>query len=263
VRIVAGMADRVFEDPRLAALYDAFEAGRSDLQVYLAIARKLNARQVLDVGCGTGTFAILLAREGFEVTGLDPARASVDIARAKPHGGPVRWVVGNASALAGLEVDLATMTGNVAQAIVDPEAWEATLRSVYEVLGPDGYLVFETRDPAFRGWEEWTRERTRQQTSIVAAAVAVLCTQSLRRRRPTPVATNNAARPMSKPPPGQVVVAGLEMPAGQRPDQIRGPRQEADARKKEEGRQPAPHPGNHWRRRFGRRLAVGEHRFCY
>jgi SAM-dependent methyltransferase len=160
------MPDLVFEDPRLAALYDAFEADRGDLQVYLAIARELNARRVLDVGCGTGTFAVLLAREAFEVTGLDPAQASVDIARAKPDGGRVRWIVGDASALAGLAVDLATMTGNVAQTIVDFETWDATLRSVYEVLRPGGHLVFETRDPAFRDWEEWTKDRTRQVIDI-------------------------------------------------------------------------------------------------
>jgi SAM-dependent methyltransferase len=166
VRIVAGMPDPVFEDPRLAALYDPFEAERSDLEVYLAIARELNARRVLDVGCGTGTFAVLLAREGFDVTGLDPAWASVNIARTKPDAGRVRWIVGDASTLAGLEVDLATMTGNVAQAIVDSAAWEATLRGVYEVLRPDGHLVFETRDPAFRGWDEWIRDRTHQVIEI-------------------------------------------------------------------------------------------------
>jgi hypothetical protein len=71
-------------------------------------------------------------------------------------------VVGEVSALVRLDVHLVTMTGNVAQAIADPEAWEATLRGVYEVLRPDGCLVFETRNTAVRAWEEWTRDRTRQ-----------------------------------------------------------------------------------------------------
>lgn len=44
-----------------------------------------------------------------------------------------------------LRVDLATMTANVAQAIVDPGAWRATLRGAHAALRPGGRLVFETR----------------------------------------------------------------------------------------------------------------------
>lgn len=160
------MPDVQFEHPRLAALYDAFDADRRDLDVYLAIARELKSRRVLDVGCGTGTFALLLAREGFEVTALDPALASVDVARAKPGAECVEWIVGDAGALPELQVDLATMTGNVAQAIVEPEDWERALAAVYQALRANGHLVFESRDPAFRGWEEWTRDRTGQVVDV-------------------------------------------------------------------------------------------------
>jgi 2-polyprenyl-3-methyl-5-hydroxy-6-metoxy-1,4-benzoquinol methylase len=38
---------------------------------------------VLDIGCGTGTFALMLAKRGLEVTGVDPAEASLDVARTK------------------------------------------------------------------------------------------------------------------------------------------------------------------------------------
>ena len=113
------MADAIFEHPRLAAMYDALDPDRSDLEVYRAIADELGARRVLDVGCGTGTLALLLADTGLEVTGVDPANASLDVARAKPGAERVRWIHGDATALPPLEVDLATMTGNAAQAIVD------------------------------------------------------------------------------------------------------------------------------------------------
>ena len=52
------MPDAAFEDPRLAALYDVLDPDRSDLDAYAAIARELGARSLLDVGCGTGTFAL-------------------------------------------------------------------------------------------------------------------------------------------------------------------------------------------------------------
>ncbi|WP_326697574.1 class I SAM-dependent methyltransferase [Streptomyces sp. NBC_01754] len=152
------MTDACFAHPRLASLYDPLDPDRSDLDAYLLMAEEFGARQVLDIGCGTGVFALLLAERGFEVVGVDPARASLDVARAKPGGDRVRWVCGGAEALPPLQVDLATMTANVAQQIAGPQDWRTTLRTSYEALRPGGRLVFETRDPAARAWEAWNRE---------------------------------------------------------------------------------------------------------
>jgi hypothetical protein len=121
------LVDNAFEHTRLAAIFDALEADRGDLDVYVGIAEELGARSVLDVGCGTGTFAAVLPR---------------------------------------LQVDRATMTGNVAQAIVERADWEATLSRVYDALRPGGYLVFETRDPAYQAWQGWNREASYSVTEI-------------------------------------------------------------------------------------------------
>ncbi len=160
------MPDEIFEHPRLVAIYDALDPDRSDLDVYVAIADELGAHRVLDVGCGTGTFALLLADRGLEVTCVDPAGGSLDVARAKPGAGQVRWIHGDATTLPSMQVDLATMTGNVAQAIIDPQDWEGTLRGVYDTLRPGGHLVFETRDPANRAWHEWNRAVTHKITEV-------------------------------------------------------------------------------------------------
>ena len=88
------MPDRIFDEPRLAEVYDAFESERDDLDVYLAIARERGARSVVDIGCGTGTFACLLAAAGFEVVGADPAAAMLAVARRKAGAERVRWVPG-------------------------------------------------------------------------------------------------------------------------------------------------------------------------
>lgn len=155
--MVACMPDDIFEHPRLVTIYDALDPDRSDLDVYAAIADELGARRVLDVGCGTGSFALLLADHGLDVTGVDPASGSLGVARGKPGAERVRWIHGDATTLPPMQVDLATMTANVAQAIVDPMTWEGTLRGVYNALRPGGHLVFETRVPAYRGWREWNR----------------------------------------------------------------------------------------------------------
>lgn len=160
------MADEGFRDPRLAAIYDALDPDRRDLDAYLRIAEEFGARRVLDIGCGTGTFALMLTGRGVEVVGVDPARASVDVARGKPGSERVRWVDGDATALPPLRVDLVTMTANVAQAITDPEVWRGTLRGAYEALRPGGHLVFETRDPAARAWDTWNREASYGVTEI-------------------------------------------------------------------------------------------------
>ncbi|MFJ8942464.1 class I SAM-dependent methyltransferase [Streptomyces sp. NPDC102395] len=160
------MVDDCFGHPRLAAIYDPLDPDRGDLDAYLRMAEDFGARRVLDIGCGTGVFALLLADRGIEVVGVDPAQASVDVARAKPGGERVRWICGDATDLPPLRVDLATMTANVAQAIVDPHVWRETLRGAREALRPGGHLVFETRDPAGRAWEEWTRENSYRVTEI-------------------------------------------------------------------------------------------------
>jgi len=160
------MADDHFEHPRLAGVYDALDPDRSDLQVYLDMVHELGACSVLDVGCGTGTFALLLADRGLDVIGVDPAAGSLDIAQAKPGADRVSWIHGDATSLPPMQVDLATMTANVAQAIVDPQDWEGTLGGVYAALRPGGRLAFETRDPACRAWEEWTRAASYSTTEI-------------------------------------------------------------------------------------------------
>ena len=171
--------DQEFADPRLAGVYDALDPDRSDLLPYLAIAGELGGdrtpgARVLDVGCGTGVFALLLADAGFRVTGADPAAASLAVARAKPGAQRVRWIHGDATVLAepagGVPAgsfDLATMTANVAQAIADPADWDATLGAVHRALGAGGHLVFETRDPERRAWLDWTRAATHAVTEVV------------------------------------------------------------------------------------------------
>ena len=154
------MADAHFEVPRLAELYDPLDPDRRDLDAYAAMAGEFGARTVLDIGCGTGTLACLLAGRGLEVTAADPAAASLEVARRKPGAGRVRWVHAEATAMPRVQADLATMTGNVAQVFVTDEEWAAVLGAVHEALRPGGRLVFESRDPAQQAWLGWNRDQT-------------------------------------------------------------------------------------------------------
>jgi SAM-dependent methyltransferase len=155
------MPDRIFNERRLAEVYDLLEGERVDLPHYLAIAAELDAHSVLDVGCGTGAFACLLAERGFEVTGVDPAAASLAVAMTKPGAQRVRWIEGDATTLPALAMDLATMTGNVSNVFLSDQDWRATLDGVRAALRPGGYLVFESVNPVGEPWLGWSPENTR------------------------------------------------------------------------------------------------------
>jgi SAM-dependent methyltransferase len=149
--------DPAFADPRLAGLYDVLDADRSDLDAYVDLAEEVGASSVVDIGCGTGSFAVRLAASGLHVVAVDPAGASLDVARTKPYARSVTWVQGDATALRGwgLTADLAVMTGNVAQVFVSDDDWHSTLAAAHDCLRPGGWFVFETRRPEVRDWERW------------------------------------------------------------------------------------------------------------
>ena len=63
------------------------------------------------------------------------------------------------------------MTGNVAQVFVTDHEWTATLAGVRAALRPGGHLVFETRDPSRRAWDEWTEAQTTETVDTRAGRV--------------------------------------------------------------------------------------------
>jgi SAM-dependent methyltransferase len=164
--IVGRVPEAHFEHPRLVAIYDELHGDRRDLDLYIAMAGDIGARRVLDLGCGTGTLALRLVERGVEVVAVDPAAGSLRVAQTKAGADRICWIHGDATALPPMQADLATMTANVAQAIVDPADWDRTLRGVHGALRPGGRLVFETRDPADRAWERWNRAATHRSVEL-------------------------------------------------------------------------------------------------
>lgn len=154
------VVDAIFDDPRLARVYDELDPARDDLDVYAGLVVELGVRSVLDVGCGTGALACTLAGRGIEVVALDPAAAMLEVAQTRRGADAVRWIHGDVTTVPVLQVDAALMTANVAQVFLTDDAWRATLLGVRRALRPEGWLVFETRIPMRRAWESWTPERT-------------------------------------------------------------------------------------------------------
>ncbi|WP_199698573.1 class I SAM-dependent methyltransferase [Deinococcus cavernae] len=156
--------DLHYVDPRLVAQYDTDNGERDDLAYYAALAADLNARQIIDLGCGTGVLARRLADAGHQVWGIEPAPEMLAYAQKQPGAGRVVWLNADAGGLGDWQADLAVMTGNVAQVFLEDDAWLATLRHLHAALRPGGWVAFESRNPLAREWEEWTPEKTREVT---------------------------------------------------------------------------------------------------
>lgn len=140
--------------------YDELNPADDDYRFYAALAASAGVSRAIDLGCGTGNLARMLASGGAAVTGVDPDPDMLRVARAKDPDGRVDWRLGYSDAIEPGSADLAVMSGHVAQVFIQDSAWLAALRDLNRALVPGGLLAFESRNPAGRKWEAWTRELT-------------------------------------------------------------------------------------------------------
>lgn len=151
---------------RLAAIYDAENRWGRDDDFFLAAVDETPVARVLDLGCGTGRFTLALAAAGHTVTGVDPHRASLDAARAKPGADRVTWIEGTSAVLPDAAYDVAVLTSHVAQEIRAEDDWTRTLADLRRALVPGGRLIFDSRDPAARRWERWNPRDSRRRVAL-------------------------------------------------------------------------------------------------
>ena len=153
------MRDGEFRDARLVAVYDVLCPPGPDTEMFRRVAGERPGSRILDVGCGTGQLSRLLADDGHTVVGVDPAAASLAVARSRPGAERVTWLEGDARHLPDGPFDLVVMTSHVAQFLADDE-WDEALGAIHARLVEGGRLVFDSRDPSDRRWERWTRSAT-------------------------------------------------------------------------------------------------------
>ncbi|MCB0998097.1 MAG: class I SAM-dependent methyltransferase [Acidimicrobiales bacterium] len=147
-------------DARLAALYDADNPAGADHEFFRTLVDRIAPRSIIDLGCGTGLLTVTLGSAGRDVVGIDPDQGMLDIARGRPEGERVEWLLGDARDIPhGLGVELVLMTGNVVQHL-DPDHWRQTLVAVSSVLRRGGVLAFDNRNPSAQAWRSWTRDDT-------------------------------------------------------------------------------------------------------
>jgi SAM-dependent methyltransferase len=134
---------------RLAAFYDkdtaAIHHGRwVGLYQELIVRYGAPGCQLVDLGCGTGKSALVLASLGYRVTGVDLSPEMLRVAAAKPGADRIRLTEGDLRDLP----DLGTF--DVATCVFEPMCYLqtdadllATFRGVFRLLAPGGLFLFD------------------------------------------------------------------------------------------------------------------------
>ncbi|KQY41817.1 class I SAM-dependent methyltransferase [Rhizobium sp. Root483D2] len=177
------MPDLHYEEPSLAELYDLDSGWSIDRDFYLALAGAAPQR-ILDLGCGTGLLCDAYAALGHSVTGADPAKAMLDVARQKHNGEKIEWVLSSAQDFRSPKrFDLIIMTGHAFQVFLDDSDILAAFATMRQHLAPGGLIAFESRNPAIDWPARWNGEsdlttggqtvrQSRQVTKIAGKRIA-------------------------------------------------------------------------------------------
>lgn len=108
---------------------------------------RVKARSVLDVACGTGTYALALAGEGFAVWGTDLSPEMIRQAEQKAARQelPVRFAVGDMRepGMFGLAFDGLFCIGNSLAHLLAEDELRRALAAMRETLRPGGVAVFQ------------------------------------------------------------------------------------------------------------------------
>ena len=139
----------------LAASYDRL-TNDVDYEATVAFYRQildregLQPRTAVDLACGTGSVALILARQGMQVTGVDMSEEMLcqALQKAQDMDNPPMFVCQKLQQLhLPRGVDLAVCALDSLDYITDPEDCREAIRRVYKALNPGGCFIFDVNTP--------------------------------------------------------------------------------------------------------------------
>ena len=110
----------------------------------------LNPRTAVDLACGTGSVALLLAQMGMQVTGVDLSEEMLSVAYQKTQDmeNAPRFICQSLQKLhLPRGVDLAVCGLDSLDYITDPADCAAAIKRIYKVLNPGGCFIFDVNTP--------------------------------------------------------------------------------------------------------------------
>lgn len=110
---------------------------------------KRPVHSVVELGCGTGSLTVLLARRGYAMTAVDLSPDMLSVADQKCEGLDVLFLCQDMSRLALLEpADAVISCLDSVNYVTSPTALRRTFRRVYQALAPGGLFLFDVKTPA-------------------------------------------------------------------------------------------------------------------
>lgn len=139
----------------LAASYDRLTNDvdyRATVEFYMQILKRegLTPRTAVDLACGTGSVAALLAQRGMDVVAVDMSEDMLCVAQQKAQNmeNPPVFVCQQLQSLRlPRAVDLAVCALDSLDYITDPADCEKAIRRVYKHLNPGGCFIFDVNTP--------------------------------------------------------------------------------------------------------------------
>ena len=110
-------------------------------------------RTAVDLACGTGSVALLLAKKGLQVTAVDMSWEMLTVAQQKAQeaGTDIRFVCQSLQQLhLPVGVDLAVCALDSMDYILDPDDCAQAIKRVYKALNPGGCFIFDVNTPEKR-----------------------------------------------------------------------------------------------------------------
>lgn len=108
----------------------------------------LNINTVVELGCGTGTLAAILASRGYQMTAVDLSPDMLSVAAEKCEGLDVRLVCQDMSHLALPQpADAVICCLDSLNYVIRPQSAQRTFRRVFQALKPGGLFLFDVKTP--------------------------------------------------------------------------------------------------------------------
>ena len=141
-KALAASYDRLTNDVNYQSVVDFYNQ--------ILFREKLHPRTAVDLACGTGSVAILLAEQGLKVTAVDLSEDMLTVASQKARdmdNAPMFVCQPLQELRLPRGVDLAVCALDSLDYITDPKDCTQAIKQIYKALNPGGVFIFDVNTP--------------------------------------------------------------------------------------------------------------------